>query len=199
MIEDPIEFPFLKRNDEIPYYFNEDDVLRIFSVCHNIKHLAMLQTLFYGCLRASELCNLEDRDLDLNKLSIKVREGKGRKDGIVYISNECATTLKRYLKIQPPLEIDGKRPLFYTDFGNKWNRKDVYRTFIYYKKLAGIEKQGGVHVFARHSPATILIKNGCDISIVKEILRHSDIRTTLRYVHISDQTRRKNYEKCLTL
>jgi integrase/recombinase XerD len=54
-----IDFPFLDRNDNLPYYFDKDDVLRIFNSCRNLKHLTMLKTLFYGCLRASELCNLD--------------------------------------------------------------------------------------------------------------------------------------------
>jgi integrase/recombinase XerD len=96
-----IEYSFLKRNDEIPYYFSEEDVLKIFSVVRNIKHLAMLQTIFCGCLRASELCNLDDRDLDLSALRLRVREGKGGRDGIVLINNDCASTLKRYLLVRP--------------------------------------------------------------------------------------------------
>jgi len=199
MLGESIPVLFLKENEHIPYYFDEDDVLRIFSVCHNIKHLAMLHTLFYGCLRASELCHLDDGDIDLKNLTIRVREGKGGKDGIVFISNECATILKRYLEIRPPLEIDGNYPLFYTDFGKRWDRKDVYRMFITYKKKAGIEKTGGVHVFARHTPATIMIAKGCDIRIVKEVLRHRDIRTTLRYAHVADKTKRERYEQYLTL
>ena len=71
--------------------------------------------------------------------------------------------------------------------------------FIRYKGLAQIEKPGGPHVFARHTPATIMIANGCDIRIVKDILRHNDIRTTLRYTHVSDKTKRERYEQCLTL
>lgn len=71
--------------------------------------------------------------------------------------------------------------------------------FMKYKNLAQIEKPGGLHVFARHTPATILIANGCDIRIVKDILRHSDIRTTLRYAHVSDKTKREMYEQCLAL
>lgn len=199
MLGDAIKLPFMKRNDEIPYYFDEDDVLRIFSACHNIKHLAMLQTLFYGCLRASELCNLDDADVDLKNLTIRIREGKGGRDGIVFISNECAATLKRYLEIRPQLEVDGHLPLFYTDFGKRWDRKDVYRMFITYKERAGIEKTGGVHVFARHTPATIMIAKGCDIRIVKEVLRHRDIRTTLRYAHVADKTKRERYEQYLVL
>lgn len=71
--------------------------------------------------------------------------------------------------------------------------------FVGYKKKAGIEKQGGVHVFARHTPATIMIAKGCDISIVKEVLRHKDIRTALRYAHVADKTKRARYEQYLAL
>ncbi len=68
MLGTPVNLPFLKRNDEIPYYFDLDDVLRIFSVCNNIKHLAMLKTLFYASLRAFELCNLDDSEWILKHL-----------------------------------------------------------------------------------------------------------------------------------
>jgi integrase/recombinase XerD len=199
MIGEDISFPFLKKNNNLPYYFDQEDVLRIFSACNNLKHYAMLQTVFYGCLMASELCNLDNSDLDLKALTLRVREGKGGKDGIVMISPECATTLKRYLEVRPPLEVNEHYPLFYTDFGRRWDRKDLYRMFMYYKKAAGIEKHGGIHVFSRHTSATIMVANGCDIRIVQDLLRHKDIRTTLRYAHVSDKTKRERYEQCLTL
>jgi integrase/recombinase XerD len=147
-----IEYAFLKRNDEIPYYFDEEDVLRVFSVIHNIKHLAMIQTLFYGCLRATELCNLDDNDVDLKTLTIRVREGKGGRDGIVLINSECASLLKRYLSVRPMLEINGRSPLFFTDYGKCWTKRGLHTIFTAYKKKAGIQKKGGVHVFSRHTP-----------------------------------------------
>jgi integrase/recombinase XerD len=199
MLGNPVDLPFLKRNDEIPYFFDQDDVLRIFCACNNIKHLAMLKTLFYASLRAFELCNLDDRDVDLKTLTLHVRQGKGGKDGIVLISNDCASALRKYLALRPTLKIDDRQPLFFTDYGRRWDRRDVHRMFVTYKKKAGIEKQGGVHVFARHSSATIMVANGCDIRIVKELLRHRDIRTTLRYAHVTDKTMRERYEQCLVL
>jgi integrase/recombinase XerD len=199
MWDEHIEYPFLKRNDEIPYYFDDEDVLRIFSVINNIKHLAMLQTIFYACLRASELCNLDDCDVDMKALTLRVREGKGGKDGIAFINNECAAIIKRYLLVRPKLEINGRTPLFYTDYGKRWTKRGLHSIFIAYKKKAGILKQGSVHVFSRHTPATIMVANGCDIRIVKEVLRHKDIRTTLRYAHVSDKTRREKYERYLIL
>jgi integrase/recombinase XerD len=194
-----VKQPFLSRDNRIPDYFSQDDVNNIFAVCHNLKHLAMMQTLFYGCLRASELCNLDDSDLDLKSLTLRIRNGKGGKDGIVYIQDECARTLKQCLVIRPPLLIDGRQPLFYSDLGNRWKRKNLLHMFMHYKKRAGIEKRGGLHVFARHTPATIMISKGCDIRIVQTLLRHNDIRTTLRYAHVSDSTRQEWYNKTLTL
>jgi len=199
MLDRPIDMPFMKRNDDIPYYFDEDDVLRVFSVCHNIKHLAMLQTLFYGCLRSSELCKLEDNDLDLEKKTIRLRETKGGRDDVALITEGCVETMRIYLTIRPQKNIKGRTPLFYTDNLNLWEKGDVHRMFLYYKKKAGIKKPGAVHVFSRHTPATILVAKGCDIRIVKEVLRHRDIRTTLRYAHVADKTKRERYEQYLVL
>ena len=94
MLGQQIKLPHLKRNDILSHYFNESEVQAIFSACHNLKHLAVLQLLFFGCLRASELCNLDDLDLDLKGLSIRIREGKGGRDGITYIDKERSSGLE---------------------------------------------------------------------------------------------------------
>jgi integrase/recombinase XerD len=193
-----IDFNFIRPMNTIPYFFDENDILKIFAVCYNLKHLAMLQTLFYGCLRASEICNLDECDLDLKLLTIRV-EGKGGKEAMAYITDDCAKTLRRYLEVRAPLVIDGRKPLFYTDFGGRWERRSVYRMFMNYKKLAGIEKHGGVHVFARHSMGSLLVKRGCDIVTIKELMRHSDVHTTMRYLHVSDATKRAKYDQFLQL
>jgi len=140
MLGEDISFPFIRPNNQIPYYFNEEEVDGIFRCCTNLKHLDMLKTLFYGCLRASELCNLDDRDVDLKSMVIRIRGGKGGRDGMVYISHDCARTLREYLELRPPHMINGLQPLFYTDFGHRWDRRDVNRMFTYYKKKACIEK-----------------------------------------------------------
>jgi integrase/recombinase XerD len=192
-----ITFKFIRPNNNIPYYLEEEDIFRIFSSCRNLKHLAMLHVLFYACLRVSELCNLDDNDLDLKSRTIRIREAKGRKDGIALITERCANVLRNYLEMRPPVEIDGRSPLFYTDFGRRWERRAVYRMFMTWKEIAGVKRFGGLHVFSRHSPATIMVSKGCDIRIVQEILRHRDIRTTLRYAHVADKTKREMYEQYL--
>jgi integrase/recombinase XerD len=199
MINFPVSFVYQKPDDMIPYFFDQDDVTRIFDVCNNIKHMAMLQTLFYGCLRASELCNLDDEDINLDNLRLNVRGGKGGRDGIAYINEDCARSIRQYLKVRPALKIDNEQPLFYTDYGHRWDRINLHRMFTRYKKRAEVTKRGGLHVFGRHTPATIMVAKGCDIRIVKEVLRYKDIRTTLRYAHVNDKVTRDWYNRTLRL
>lgn len=196
MLGQEVNFTFIKPNNTIPYYFDKSEITEIFNRCNNIKHLAMLKTMFYASLRASELFNLDDSDVDLKALTIYVRGGK---DALVFITDDCAKTIRRYLEVRAPLVIGKRKPLFYTDFGGRWERKSVYRMFMYYKKIAGIEKHGGVHVFARHSMGSLLVKRGCDLLAIKDIMRHSDVQTTMRYLHTSEASKREKYEEFLKL
>jgi integrase/recombinase XerD len=192
-----VTFKCVRPRNTIPYWFDEMDVLKIFAAVHNVKHYAMLQVAFYASLRVSELCNLDFEDIDLQNLTVRVKCGKGRKPALQYISDECAKSLRQYLAIRP--DIDGKQPLFTTDYGNRYDRTSFYRIFMTYKKLAGFEKKGGLHVFARHSFASLLIKRGCDILTTKELMRHNDVYTTMRYLHVSDSEKRAKYSQYLTL
>ena len=199
MIDKPVKLPFLKLNNSLPYYFDESDVLRILNACDNLKHYCMLKVLFFGCLRSGELCNLDVPDYDPNSLTLRLRETKNGSDGMAYINDDTAKNLNQYLQIRPPLDINGKEPLFYTDFAHRWTNSDVYRMFMNYKEKAGIEKKGGVHCFSRHSSATLMITRGCDLRTVQAILRHRDIHTTLRYTHLSDAVKREKHSQYLTI
>jgi integrase/recombinase XerD len=199
MIKKPVKLPFLKTTKKLPYFFDEMDILKLFSVCKNIKHLCMLKVLFYGCLRSGELCNLDVEDYDPKNLTLRLRETKNGTDALSYINDETAKLLNQYLKVRPSLEVDGHEPLFYTDYGHRWTNGDIHRMFATYKESAGIEKKGGPHVFSRHSSATLMIAQGCDLRTVQSILRHKDINTTLRYTHLTDKTKREKYEKFMKL
>ncbi len=199
MYDEEVTYKFLKVSDQIPYFFSEPDVIKIFSVIDNFKHYVMLNTLFYGALRVSELCALNTEDIDLDSLNIRVVEGKGGQYGMALISPHCADILKSYLKMRQSLEINGEQPLFYTDYGHRWNRIDVSRLFHIYKQKAGIDKPGGAHVFARHTVASLMVKNGCDLLTIKEILRHKSIESSMRYLHLTDSTKRSKYDRYLRL
>lgn len=194
-----IAIPFLKANSHIPDFFREDEVRRIFGACHNLKHLAMLNVLFYACLRASELCELDLPDVDLGRMTIRVRQGKGGKDGTTFIQEDCARILRMYLERRPDIAVDGRKPLFFTDSGQRFDRKMVYAMFSKVKRRAQIERSGGLHVFARHTPASLMIAKGADIRVIQQILRHKSITTTVKYTHISNETTRNWYERTLKL
>jgi integrase/recombinase XerD len=108
----------------------------------------------------------EDRDVDLRALAIRVRHGKGDREGIVMITPQCARTLRRYLDIRPSIQIDGKQYLFYTDYRNRWDRISLHEVFTSIKKRAKVSSPGGLHVFGRHTPAALMIAHGADIRVV---------------------------------
>jgi len=194
-----VTFKFVKPKNAIPHWFDETDILKIFAVVNNVKHYAMLQVAFFASLRASEVCNLDLEDIDLKDLTLRVKCGKGRKPALLYINDECAKSLRTYLAVRPDILIDNRQPLFITDYGNRYDHISFYRIFITYKRLAGIEKRGALHVFSRHSFGSLLIRNGCDILTIKELMRHNDIHTTMRYLHVSDAEKRAKYSQYLTL
>lgn len=197
MYGEHMDYKRLNPDNHIPFFFDATDIAAIFGVCRNLKHLAMLHALFYGALRASELCNLDISDIDLRSGTIRIRDGKGGKDAIALISGECIKVLNDYMKIR--LSIGENGPFFITDYGRRWSRGSVHEMFVKYKKKANINKCGGVHVFSRHSVGALLVQNGCDIAVIKEIMRHEDISTTARYLHLSSETKREKYGKFMRI
>ena len=161
--------------------------------------MAIFKTAFYACLRASEICNLDVEDINLDKQALVVRNGKGGKTSVCYLSEEAIETLRGYLAVRPDFELEGSRPLFFTDYRGRFDRKEIYRLVIYYKDRAGIKKPGGAHVLFRHSPASLMVQNGCDLLTIQQVMRHNDIQTTMRYLHLSDDTRRYKYDRFLRL
>ena len=197
MIGEPIKLPFLKHGDKLPYVFDENDIRTIFNSITNIKYLCVLQIGFYASLRASEVANLDDSDIDLINKTIRIRGGKGDRDALLYLNDICVGTLRQYLRKRPKQIIDGRQPLFYSNRNKRYDRLMIYNIFRNVKNRAGITKPGGVHVFFRHSSATLLLNRGCDLLTVKELLRHKDIKTTEKYLHLTDSEKRAKHDKYL--
>jgi integrase/recombinase XerD len=193
------EFTFLKPHNEILFYFTADEVNRIFDEIRNIKHLAVFKTAFFACLRASDICNLDVKDIDLERLSLRVVEGKGGKNALLYLSEEAASALRDYLAVRPDLKLDGRSPLFYSDYGARLDRREIHRLVVHYKKRAGINKPDGAHVLFRHTPASIMVQNGCALLTIQQVMRHNDIQTTMRYLHLADKYKRESYDRFLKL
>jgi integrase/recombinase XerD len=171
----------------------------ILNSCANFKHYTMLSLMFYCMLRIGDVINLEDDDINLSELSLRIRDGKFGKSAILPIPPECAKTLEQYLQVRPRIQIDGKYYVFYTDRLNKWSRRSAEQMFKYHKDKAGVTTPGSVHVWGRHSPASIMVKHGCDVYSLQQLMRHSSIKTTARYLHTDITTLREKQNRYLDI
>ena len=125
MIGQEVSFSCVKPKNTIPYWFDEMDILKIFSVIGNVKHYAMFQVSFFASLRASEVCDLDLEDIDLQNLSVRIKCGKGRKPALLYINDECARALRQYLSIRQDVIIDNRKPLFITDYSKRYDHRSL--------------------------------------------------------------------------
>lgn len=158
--------------------------------CVTFRDSAILETLFSTGLRISELVSLDRNQINLESGEFTVR-GKGRKDRVVFLSDNASKKIKSYLSKRD----ENAKPLFIHFSGGKNGLDDgeylrltprsIQRMVARYAKLAGITKKVTPHML-RHSFATDLLINGADIRSVQAMLGHSSITTTQIYTHITN-------------
>ncbi len=155
-----------------------------------LRDRAILELLFSSGLRVSELVGLDRDHINLRRREFMVR-GKGQKDRPVFISDEAAAWIEKYLAMR----TDNTKPLFIRYSGTKkvdntgnfsrLTARSVQRLVARYARLAGITKHVSPHTL-RHSFATDLLMNGADLRSVQAMLGHSNIATTQIYTHVTD-------------
>lgn len=185
------------------------DTLSIEAVCKilesvvpdsalHIRDKAVLEVL-YGCgLRASEICNLDMRDLDL-KGGFIVVFGKGSKERVVPISGMALQAMEEYVqKPRADLSMKAKNPkskdvgaVFLNARGGRLTRQGLYGIVHSAGEAVGI-KDLHPHTL-RHSFATHMLAGGADLRIIQQILGHSDISTTQIYTHVDRSHIREEY------
>ncbi len=173
----------IKYREEIKKAFTETEIDKIRSACTSVRDRAIVETLLSSGLRVAELANLDISDIDFINLSVRVREGKGSKERISYITTVCAMHLKAYL-IQ---RADDNPALFLSVRKRQRLDPSGLRNI-----LKTIEKRAGVddvhpHRF-RRTFATNLSKRGMDVQTIARLMGHSNIQTTMIYVAL-DETR----------
>lgn len=139
----------------------------------------MLMIGYAAGLRVSEIINLKIKDIDSERMMLHVRNAKGKKDREVILSETLLTILRDYYKSYKPKEF-----LFEGQQGGAYSTRSLQLILKEAKQKAGVKKEGSIHAF-RHSFATHLLEGGTDLSIIQKLLGHNDIKTTLRYTHVS--------------
>lgn len=164
-----------------------------------LRDRAILELLFSGGLRVSELVGLNRDHINLDRREFSIR-GKGQKDRLIFISPSAADCLGQYVKSRP----DNFKPLFIHYSGSqdelddgaytRLTARSVQRMVQRYARLAGITKRVTPHTL-RHSFATDLLHNGADLRSVQSLLGHANVSTTQIYTHITDPQLRKVHEQ----
>ena len=172
-----------RREHKLPNVLSKQEVKKLLGVMKNIKHRAMLSTI-YGCgLRRSELLNLKPKDIESNRGIMVIKQAKGKKDRVVPISEKLIELLRQYYLQYRPLMwmFEGVKT------GEQYDERSLQQVLKKAIFLTGIKKPVTLH-WLRHSYATHLHESGVDIRYIQEILGHSSSKTTGIYTHVSNRS-----------
>jgi site-specific recombinase XerD len=179
-----IAIPRPKKPLQLPRFFNQAEVLAIIRSVQNTKHRVMLMVSYGAGLRVSEVVRLKTTDIDGKRMCILVKAAKGKKDRIVMLSPALLIMLREYWRQYRPSRdgylFEGQAK------GTCYSVRSLQQVLQMAKTKAGIMKPGGMHAL-RHSFATHLLDRGTDISLIMKLLGHNDLRTTLRYLHVTNK------------
>ena len=171
--------------NKLPNVLSASDVKRILDAADNLKHKAILSTVYAGGLRLGELLNLKLTDVDSKRMIIRIRQSKGNKDREVMLSEKLLELLRKYVAEYRP-----KVWLFEGQFGEQYSSRSVQQVLKQSMAKARVTKAASVHTL-RHSFATHLLEDGTDIRFIQELLGHASVKTTQIYTHVTDVKKRK--------
>ncbi|MBN4063022.1 tyrosine-type recombinase/integrase [Alkaliphilus sp. AH-315-G20] len=171
-----------KKEYKLPNILSKKEVRDILTSLQNNKHRTILALIYSSGLRVGESTSLRINDIDSERMLIKIRQGKGKKDRYVMLSEAILLQLRNYYKEYRP---------------NKWlfegakkqehiTERTVQKVFKNACAKAGIRKEVSVHSL-RHSFATHLLESGTDLRYIQELLGHASSKTTERYTHVTNK------------
>jgi site-specific recombinase XerD len=186
-----IQLPRKREPQKLPDILSASEVERIIKATTDIKYRTLFILIYGAGLRASEAASLRTGDIDRARSVIHIRCGKGNKDRYVILSPAMLNALTIYWKqsrskqhARSQQENDfiflglRRRVLSYSSIGIVYRRS---------KLKAVIKKQGGVHAL-RHAFATHALEAGADLFVIKQLLGHSSVTSTVRYLRVTDKT-----------
>jgi len=169
-----------KKSKKLPVVLSRDELERLFAKARNPKHKLLLQTAYGAGLRVGEVVRLKVKDVDLDQLTITVRQGKGRKDRVTVLPGRIVLPLRDLL--------DGKKGndfVFESERGGRLTESSAQKMFYACLEKAGVQRSATFHSL-RHSFATHLLENGTDVRYVQELLGHANIQTTQLYTKVTN-------------
>lgn len=174
-----------RKQHKLPQVFTVGEVQQLLATITNIKH-KMIVSLFYGAgIRMNELKNLRLCDIDSKNFQLKVVTGKGGKERFTLLPKDLLEPLRSYFKVYRPDVY-----LFEGQVAGQPMHERSIQHFVqlYIAKIGLGGKDFSAHTL-RHSFATHLLDAGTDIHAIKELLGHSNLSTTMIYLHLQQSKR----------
>jgi site-specific recombinase XerD len=172
--------PYPRHEQKLPVVLSPAEVAALFQSTLNLKHRAILVTIYAAGLRVSELINLRLADLDSQRQIISIRQGKGHKDRQVMLSPKLLEVLRAYWKKYRPMiwlfpRQRPERPI---------TQITVWRICQQARAAAQLAKPVSPHTL-RHCFATHLLEEATDLRRIQILMGHRNLKTTARYLHVS--------------
>ena len=151
-----------------------------------IRDRAILETFYSTGMRRKELLSLKLFDMDTERGTVMIRQGKGSKDRMIPIGERALAWIQKYLdEVRPRYIVEPDRGvLFLTVEGDIFNCQRVSQIARKYIIAANIGKTGSCHLF-RHTMATLMLEGGADIRFIQQMLGHAKLQTTEIYTQVS--------------
>jgi integrase/recombinase XerD len=175
--------PHSRVPQKLPEILSREEIERLFEAASQFKHRVLLMTTYAAGLRVSEVCALKVGDIDSQRMSIRIEQGKGDKDRYSVLSPRLLTELRRYWQMDRPrvwLFPAARSP------GQAMHMHSAQKIYYNARDRAGITKRCGIHGL-RHAFATHLLEAGTDVHTIQRLMGHGDIQTTMRYFHLAQQ------------
>jgi integrase/recombinase XerD len=173
---DKVSFKRPKSEKKLPRVIDSNLIIERLNKIENLKHKSVLTLAYSVGLRVSEVPNLKIEDIDSKRMLIHIKNGKGKKDRIVPLSETVLLLLREYYKQY--------RPTKYLFNGLNSNQYTIQSCQKLYKKY--IDQNSSIHTL-RHSSFTNLLESGTDLRIIQKLAGHSSSKTTEIYTHVSTQ------------
>lgn len=174
-----------KKEKKIPTVLSTNEIFKMITMTKNIKHKNIIALSYASGLRREELLNIKVCDIDLERNVLIVKKGKGGKDRQTILSDNFKILLTEYIEEYKPKDY-----LFEGATGGKYSKSSIEKVVSQAVARANITKKVSPHTL-RHSFATHLLENSVDIRYIQELLGHNSIKTTERYTHVANITKRK--------
>lgn len=177
------QLPMRKRKKTVYKVLTKEELSTFFACVDNYKFRTIFMLAYGSGLRIGEITNLRVEDIDSRKMRIFVREGKGNKERYTILSKTSLEMLRNYWTKYRQNKRRGR--IFLSESGVAITVGVIREHFRKYRRKAGLNEKITMHTL-RHCYATNLIENGATLLQVKELMGHSNIRSTMEYVHIAN-------------